>query len=117
MGAEGTVRTIAGYERTSAILWLVLGVVQCVTVVGAIAGVWNIFAALSRFRLSRAIVARDPGVPGAFEPIGGLIAIGLVNLVFGGAVGVLFVILDIYVREQVLENRHLFAGGAGASAA
>ncbi len=41
---HNVIRRIADYERMSGILWIVLGVIQICTVVGIIAGVWNVFA-------------------------------------------------------------------------
>lgn len=103
-----TVRRVADYERISGILWIVLGVLQCLTLVGIIAGIWNIFAGLSRVRAAPIILSRSPGVPAMFEGVGQLIVIGLVNLFLGGFIGVLFVIFDFIIRDMVLKNRHLF---------
>jgi hypothetical protein len=108
---------IANYELASAGLWLVLGLIQLASAVvlkfTAIAGIWNIFAAYTRFRSSFAIRRRDPGIPEAFKPIWPLVAIGGVNLVVGGAIGVVFVLLDLYVRGQILENAEIFGGSGG----
>jgi hypothetical protein len=38
----------------------------------------------------------------------GLILIGIVNLILGGIIGVVFVILDFMIRDKVLTNRNLF---------
>lgn len=108
---------IASYERTSAIVWLVFGILQIVSVVAVIAGIWNILAAVSRFKLSPMIRARDPQIPGIYEGIGQLIVIGVINLLVGGVIGVVFVGFDFYVRSLVLENRHLFANSASPAVA
>lgn len=105
---EATVRRIADYERVSGILWIVIGIFQCLTLVGIIAGVWNIFAGISRIRAVPIILQRDSRIPAAFEGIGQLIVIGLINLFLGGVIGVLFVIFDFVIRDMVLRNRHLF---------
>lgn len=103
---------MADYERVSAVLWLVLGIVQVLMIVTIIAGVWNIFAALSRFKLSPLIRARDPAVPAAYEGnLTQLIILAVVNALLGAAVGVLFVIFDFFIRDQVLKHRRLFNGG------
>ena len=49
---EQMLARIADYERVSAILWLILGILQVLFVITIIAGIWNIFAALSRFKMS-----------------------------------------------------------------
>ena len=109
---------IADYERVSAILWMILGIVQVLLIVTIIAGVWNIFAASTRFKMSPLIRARDPGVPAAYE--GGLVQLvilGALNFFLGAAVGVIFVIFDFYIRDLVLKHRHLFNGGVVAAPA
>ena len=50
-------------------------------------------------------------MPFDFEPIVGLVVIGLINLILGGVIGVAIVGLDFYVRDQVLSNRRLFDRG------
>lgn len=107
--ADRMVDKIADYERVSAIIWLVFGIVQVISVVAIIAGIWNIFAALSRFKLIPLIRARNPEVPAIYESITQLIVIGVVNVLFGGVIGIVFVAFDFYVRSLVLDNQHLFA--------
>ena len=111
---------IANYELASAALWLVLGIIQLASAVvlkfTAIAGVWNIYAAYTRFRAAGAIRRREPGIPEAFKPVWPLVAIGAVNLLVGGAIGVVFVLLDLYVRGLILDNAEIFeARGAGSA--
>lgn len=102
------IRRLADYEKISAWLWMILGIVQVLSLVAAIAGVWNIIAAYSRFQVVPRIKARDPAIPADYEGLGGIILIGVVNLFVGGAIGVIFAVFDLYVRDQVLNNRHLF---------
>ena len=105
---QQTLRRIADYERISAILWLVLGIIQILMLITIVAGIWNIFAASTRFRMSPLILARNEEVPAAYEGIGQLAVIGVLNLVLGGFIGVVFVIFDFVIRDMVLSNRHLF---------
>lgn len=102
------IRQVADYERISGILWLILGILQVISVFGIIAGVWNILAGISRIRLVRRIQARDPRVVAAFSGMAGLIVIGVINLLIGGVIGVIFVAFDFYVRDKVLSNAQLF---------
>ncbi len=108
--AEHTICTIASYEKISGIIWLILGIVQCLSLIAIIAGVWNIVAGISRIRAAPIILQRHPGVPAAFEGVGMLIAIGLVNLFLGGFIGVIAVVFDFVIRDMVLKNRALFDG-------
>ena len=112
--AESTVRRIADYERISGILWIVLGVLQILTIFGAIAGIWNLFAGGSRISMARLVQRRDPRVPAAFAGVGQLIVIAILNLLLGGVIGIIFVIFDCIIRDKVLANRHLFVPGAAA---
>lgn len=100
---------IAGYERASSIIWLVFGILQVLSLVAIIAGIWNILAAISRFKLPEMIRARDRRIPGMYEGVTQLIIIGVLNLFVGGVIGVLFVAFDFYVRSLILQHRHLFA--------
>lgn len=105
------VRQLADYERISGILWIVLGAVQILAVVTAFAGVWNIVAGLSRLAMVKRVTRMEPDVPKAYEGVTGLIVIGLVNLLLGAVIGLLFVAFDVYVRKRVLANRWVFEDG------
>lgn len=109
--AANTIRSIANYEKCSGIVWLIIGILQCLTLIAIIAGVWNIIAGISRIRSVPLILQRHPGIPAAFEGVGQLIAIGLINLFLGGVIGVVAVIFDFFIRDLVLKNRALFDGG------
>lgn len=106
------IRRIADYQKISAILWLVLSIVQIFSVVAIIAGIWNLFASFSRFGMGEKIRRADPEVPSEYEGLGQLIVIGLINLFLGAVIGVVFVALDFYIRDQILKNKHVFAGSA-----
>lgn len=116
-GEAATLENIARYERLACVLWLVLAILQILSVVAIIAGLWNLFAVFSRRNLPRMIRARDPSIPSIYEPITGLVVIAIINLVFGAVIGVVFVVLDAFVRQLVLGNRHLFEGGGEEVAA
>lgn len=99
---------IAGYERLSGIVWLVIAIIQCLTIVAIIAGIWNIFASISRFRFSKAIRQGHPGIAQAYEEnLWILIVMGCVNFFLGGFIAAAWIGFDFYVRHKVLRNRHL----------
>lgn len=110
------IRRIHDYQRLSGILWIAIGVLQilsiCVLFIfgipTALVGVWNIFAGISHLKIAPRILARESDIPAQFEDMNSLIVIGICNLVFGGVIGIIFVILDFYVRDQILTNRQLF---------
>lgn len=105
---QSFLRTISDYEKISAILWFCLAILQILSLVALIAGVWNIFAAVSRLDASKRILRRDPKIPKDYEGIAQLVVIAVINLFAGGVVGIIFVAFDFYIRDLVLKNAHLF---------
>jgi hypothetical protein len=105
---EKLIRRIADYEHFSGIFWIILGVVQLITVYLALAGIWNIVNGILTFPMVKKIRSRQASVPKAFEPIWLLILIGIVNLLFGAVIGVALVAFDFVIRDKILSNRQLF---------
>ena len=106
---DNFIRRIADYEKISAIFWLILAIVQIFSVVAVIAGIWNLFASISRFAMIKKISLVSPDVPSAYEGVAQLIIIGLINLFLGAVIGIVFVALDFYIRDQILKNKHIFS--------
>ena len=102
---------IADYQRISGILWIVIGIIQVLLIYTVIAGVWNIFAGVSRIRMVDRIKRREANIPTEFESVTQLVIIGVINLVFGGLIGLVFVGFDFFIRDKILSNRHLFGVG------
>jgi hypothetical protein len=99
---------LARYERLSAIVWLVIAVIQILAVVTIVAGIWNIFASVSRFRFAKAIREDHPGVVRAYEEsLWMLIVMGCVNFFLGGFIAAGWIAYDFHVRNKVLRNRRL----------
>jgi hypothetical protein len=106
------IRRLALYERLSGWAWLVLAIFQVVSVFGILAGAWNIYASITRFKVAPRIERRETAVPGIFEPLTGYVIIGVVNFLLGGVIGLVFLAVDLFVRDQVLKHRGLFSTGA-----
>lgn len=107
--AEKIIRNLVRYERISAVVWLVIAIIQILLVVTALAGLWNIYACYTRFKMARFIQSRHPGVPAAYEgAVTWMIVMAVVNLSVGGVFAVVWIGFDWYVRSQVLRHRHLF---------
>lgn len=102
------IRRIADYEKISGVIWIVVGVIQILLVLTLIAGVWNVFAGISRLNVVKRIKAQERSVVENFEGIAGLVVIGIINLIFGGVLGILFIGFDFFIRDQVLSNSRLF---------
>lgn len=105
---ENLVRRLADFVRMSGWFWIILGVIQICTLLASIAGIWNIIAGIVELGTSKKVRRRDPSVPKLFEGIAGLIIMGVVNIFLGGIIGVGIIIFDVYVRDKILTNRHLF---------
>jgi hypothetical protein len=117
MDSEATlIRQIAEYEMISGYIWIALGCVQILSVVAVIAGIWNIFAGRSRIQMSKNIKTRDLSVPMEFEGVSGLVVIGVLNVLLGGLIGIIFVGFDFYIRDKVISNSHLFVNDPSAVA-
>lgn len=117
--AKGFASRVSGYEKASAIIWLILGVIQLLIAIEIpffiVIAVWNIITAISRFKRVDRIRALLPTVPNEYEGMAGLIIFGLVNLVLGAILGIVGIIIDFYIRDQVLSNRDLFKGNRSIS--
>lgn len=113
-GAFGTdsdeyFRKLSDYERTSGIIWLVLGIIQVISLVGIICGVWNIIVAIQRLQYSKELLKKPSGVAKQFEnQLTGLIIILIINIFFGAIIGIIGAIFDFYVRNYVLTNREKY---------
>lgn len=102
------VRRLALYERLSGWAWLTLAILQILSLVGILAGAWNIYASITRLKMAPRIERRESAIPAAFESLTGYVIIGVVNLVLGGIIGLAFLALDLFVRDQILKHRSLF---------
>ena len=110
-------RRIADYERLSAIFWLIIGIIQICCLVTALAGIWNVLAAISRFKIAPRILARDKTIPEDYKSLSGYIVIGAINLFFGGVVGVVLICFDLYLRDQILSHSYIFDGTTSPASA
>lgn len=98
-------------ERLSCVLWIVIAVVQIVTLLGIPAGLWNGINAIVRLRSIKNITPGNPAVVGWYdERKAWLIVFAVVNLVIGGVVGVFLVAHDWSLRDYVLQHRSVFEG-------
>lgn len=102
-------KRVADYEKTAGILWIVIGIIQVISLVTIIAGIWNIVEGSKRIKLSPKIQPHQPWIVPAFEnSLNSIIIIGVINLIFGGVIGVAIAAFDYYIRDYVLKNRVVF---------
>ncbi len=103
-----TIGKISGLQKTSNILWLILAIIQICSVYLIIAGIWNLIGTIACWSFPKRIQKQDPTIPKDYEGIAELIIMAVVNLFVGGVIGVILIGFDFYIRNLVMENKHLF---------
>ncbi len=107
---QNVTKNLSEREKTSAIIWLIIGILQCLSFVAIIAGAWNIYSAYTRFQQSKAVLEPWKGIVNTYDKWMTNIIISLViNLIVGGVVGALGALYDMFmVRQYVLDNKAVF---------
>ncbi|MBQ8466045.1 MAG: SHOCT domain-containing protein [Alphaproteobacteria bacterium] len=106
---------LAGYERLYAIIWIIISIIQILSVYLILAGIWNIFCVITSFKLEKKILNRDADVPQEYENITGLVITGIVNVLLGGILGIILVGFGFWIRQEVLAHRDIFDNTEGVS--
>jgi hypothetical protein len=101
---------LAGYERLSGIVWVLIAAFQILSVVLILAGIWNLFAVRGYFQRADLIRKRHPVVPSLYESLTPFLISGVINLLLGGVIGVFVVLFTAWIRGQVLRHREIFTG-------
>lgn len=107
---QKTADRLAGYERLSGIVWVIIAAFQILSVVLIVAGIWNLFAVRGYFQRADLIRRRHPLVPSLYESVTPFVISGAVNLLLGGVIGVFVVLFGSWIRGQVLLHREIFSG-------
>lgn len=96
-------------EVLSCLLWMVLGIVQIILLYTAAAGIWNIINGVIGLVYTKNIQAGNPNVPPYFEQRKtSLIIFAVVNLVLGGVIGIVLVLVEWLNRDYVLKHKDAF---------
>ena len=96
-------------ENIAFIIALILGIIQCLSFAGIIAGVWNIIVAVQRQKLSKNILNMPSGLVRVYEnSLTNIIIGGVINFLFGGVIGVALAVYDYFTRDFVLKNPDVF---------
>lgn len=103
-------KSLSEKEKVSAIIWLVIGIMQCLSFAFIISGAWNIYAAVTRFKQSKLVLNPWPGIVDSYDKWMTSIIISIViNVIFGGVIGVAGSLYDLFViRNYVLSNKQVF---------
>ena len=106
---------LAGLEALSGIVWVVIATIQMSLATTsswlwplAIAGGWNLVAAVTRFFAAAAIRKGRTDIPERYKRVWPIVLTLLVNLGLGAVFGVLWALFDFFVRSQILSNADLF---------
>ena len=95
--------------NANGIIWLVIGIVQVISVIGVLMGVFNIIGGLYYMKYSKTVLENPKGIVEQFEPLAGAIFSLVFNLIFGGVIGVVCIIYYLVsLRGLVMENRDYF---------
>jgi len=103
-------KVLSDREKTAGTIWLIIGIVQCLSCIFIFVGAWNIYAATTRFKQSKAVLNPWQGIVATYDKWQTNLIINLViNLLFGGIIGVAGSIYDMTaVRGYVMSNRKVF---------
>lgn len=96
-------------ENTAAIVWLIIGIIQLITTIGFIVGIWNIVVSIKRFKYAKSLTENQPPVYNTYaNSQTTLIIFGVLNLFLGAVIGVAGVGYDFYIRSYVMKNKELY---------
>ncbi len=102
-------KSLADKEKISFVIWLVIGIIQCLSFFAIIAGVWNIYAAITTYQFSKQLDRCPRGVYKRYDnQMTSLIISLILNILFGGIIGVAGTVYDYFTRDYVMKNRDFF---------
>lgn len=103
-------KKLANYEKVSGVIWLIIGIIQCITLVGIICGIWNIVVSVQRIKFGKQIETTYPqNIYNSFKnQISSIIIMLILNMFLGAFIGVIGAIFDLVVRNFVMKNQNIF---------
>jgi hypothetical protein len=103
------IRGIAALERTNAVIWIGIAILQIISVVCALIGVYNIFVCIAAFSRAKDYENLEPFVPERERrALGSIIMFIFINLFLGGVIGVVACIIALVIRSRILKIREAF---------
>lgn len=100
---------LAGLETTSAVVWLIIGILQVLSLVLILVGAWNIYVSTTRFKRVTFIKNGEPWIPNVVDKeLGSIILFAIINFVLGAIIGVISPLIDLYIRDVIIKKRYLF---------
>ncbi|MBR1811734.1 MAG: zinc-ribbon domain-containing protein [Clostridia bacterium] len=90
-------------------LWVIIGVLQCISLVGIIAGTYNFITASKNKKYADDILKRPVGIYNAFDSLNSWIITLLLNVFLGSIVGIIGSVYNyMSVRDYVKKNKDAF---------
>ena len=99
---------LARCTRIENICWIVLGVLQVLSVWGILAGIWNIIGGIVGFETEKQILRREKKVPKEAKKYWDIVLFGIINVFVGGVVGVAILVYWCWNRQEILKNKDIF---------
>ena len=104
---QQTVKTLSEREMISGIVWIIIGALQCLSMVGIICGAYNIYVAVLTLKRSKQVLNPWPGIVQFYDSwLTSIIICIVMNVLFGGVIGVVGALYDLFaLRGYVLSNK------------
>ena len=107
--AGDLVNTLSVRYNTYGIIWIVIEIIQIISVACIPVGVWNLYAAYTNIKYGKSIRRNPTNIVASHIPLTGIIIVLVINLLFGGVVGVAGSIYYLFaIRAFVMENKDAF---------
>ena len=107
--AEDLLTKLSERVKISAVIWLVIGILQILSGVFILVGAWNIYVAIKNMQYSKNILTNPVGIVAGQESMTFHIIGLVINLVFGAIIGVGGSLYDLFcVRALVMDNKNAF---------
>ena len=103
-------KKLISMERIGMIIWIIIAVIQILTVFGCVAGGWNLYACYrTKKHIDYIKKNRPAGLYDYYKSQkSSLIIMFLINLFLGAVIGIIGVIYDFIIRHYVISHKDAF---------
>jgi len=107
--AEEVCRKLQSHAKTSNILWLIVGILQVISVIFIFAGAWNVIRSIIGLSNVKNIVPGNSRIPPYFKGRLPMLIFGLAwNFIVGGVIPAGLSIYDLWIRDYAIKNQQAF---------
>lgn len=107
--SDEKLKELSNRIKINGIIWLIIGILQITSFIGAIVGILNIISAIRDLKTSKTIFTYRVGLVKAYTPVTSAVITLIYNLIFGcgfGVIGSLYYFFGI--RGYVMDNKDYF---------